>query len=108
MRTWRAIDFGMERSANRPIAAPTNPAATTPMATDTAAGANPLAPVNHGITGSNAPNMKQKNEITAALSAGGRSSGSTPISSRVCTRSAFSGDFITSSAAARAVCGEMP
>ncbi len=108
MTTWRSIDLTIERSANRPIAAPTNAAATTPIATEMAAGANPVAPANHGITGSSAPNMKQTKEIVAAWNADGSSWGSIPSSSRVWTRNAVSGDVMTSSAAARAVSGEMP
>ena len=90
MAICRKMDFGIDRSANRPIAAPTNAAATTPIATETAAGANPLAPVNHGITGKIAPSTKHRNDSPAASQADGSSSGSMPNSSRAWTSSARS------------------
>ena len=73
-----------------------------------ATAAVPPLPRYHGTSRITAPNTKQTNDSSAAAIADGRSSGSTPSSSRAWTDSAASGSCMTSSAAAAARSGDMP
>ena len=55
-----------------------------------------------------APAEKATSDETPANSGEGSSNGSTPSSSRVCTRSAVSGSCDTAAAIVAAVCGSAP